>query len=279
MRFNIFTRSKKVAVVTGATGGLGKQLVKHLLAKHYKVVMVARNLMQMEQISLHFGKNVTSCICDISQPNEIHYLLQEIRSRFGQIDALIHCAGNIYPGPLDLQSDDMIQKQIQTNLTGAIIVTKELLPLLKRNSSIIFINSLGGLLPLKGSALYSAGKFGLRGFALALSMELRPKRIYVSSIFPGAIDTKMLRQEIKNGGSNLNFCTPPLSADEVCRTVITALRKKKQEYYLPKWSGIQIKLVMLKPALVQLLMPYMERKGKKGKKIWAKRNRNNLQQD
>lgn len=268
MRFNFFKRSKKVAIITGATGGLGKDLVKHLSTEHYRIIMVARSLKQLEQISLHFGEEVTGCLCDISHNNEIAYLCNDLRSRFGQIDVLIHSAGTICPGPLDTQTDQMITDQIQVNLTGAILITKGLLPLMKRNSSIIFINSLGGLLPLKHSALYSASKFGLRGFALALSMELRPKRIYVSSIFPGAIETQMLHKEMKCGGSILNFCSPPLPTKTVCSTVLKAIRQKKLEYFLPKWSGWQIKPLMMQPALVRFLMPLLEKKGKKGQKVW-----------
>ncbi|CAI3937219.1 Short-chain dehydrogenase (YqjQ) [Commensalibacter communis] len=268
MRFNFFKRSKKVAVITGATGGLGKDLVKRLLNEQYRVIMVARNMKQLEQISLQFGKEVTGCLCDISHNNEIAYLCHDIRSRFGQINVLIHSAGTINPGSLDTQTDQMITEQIQVNLTGAILITKGLLPLMKRNSSIIFINSLGGLLPLKHSALYSASKFGLRGFALALSLELRPKRIYVSSIFPGAIETQMLHREMKCGGSILNFCSPPLSTEIVCDTVIKAIRQRKLEYFLPKWSGLQIKPLMMLPGLIRFIMPILEKKGRKGQKTW-----------
>ncbi|CAI3942783.1 Short-chain dehydrogenase (YqjQ) [Commensalibacter communis] len=268
MRFKFFKRSKKVAVITGATGGLGKDLVKRLLDEQYRVIMVARNLQQLEQISLHYGKDVTGCLCDISHNNEIAYLCHDVRSRFGHIHVLIHSAGTISPGALDNQTDQMIAEQIQVNLTGAILITKGLLPLMRRNSSIIFINSLGGLLPLKHSALYSASKFGLRGFALALSLELRPKRIYVSSIFPGAIETQMLHREMKCGGSILNFCSPPLSTEIVCDTVIKAIRQRKLEYFLPKWSGLQIKPLMMLPGLIRLIMPILEKKGRKGQKIW-----------
>ncbi|CAI3940231.1 SDR family oxidoreductase [Commensalibacter papalotli (ex Botero et al. 2024)] len=268
MRFKFFKRSKKVAIITGATGGLGKDLVKHLSNEHYRIIMVARNIKQLEQISLHYGKEFTGCLCDISHNNEIAYLCNDIRSRFGQIDVLIHSAGTICPGPLEMQTDQMIADQIQVNLTGAILITKGLLPLMKRNSSIIFINSLGGILPLKHSTLYSASKFGLRGFALALSMELRPKRIYVSSIFPGAIETQMLHREMKCGGSILNFCSPPLSTEAVCLTVLKAIRQKKLEYFLPKWSGLQIKPLMMQPSLLKFIMPLLERIGRKGQKAW-----------
>lgn len=279
MRFHFFKRSKKIAVITGATGGLGKELVKRLLKEQYRIIMVARSLKQLEQIALHYGKEVTACICDLSHANEITYLCNDIRSRFGQIDVLIHSAGAISPGPLATQSDQMILDQMNANLTGAILITKGLLSLMKRNSSIIFINSLGGLLPLKDSALYSASKFGLRGFALALSMELRSKRIYVSSIFPGAVNTPMLHKEMKSGGSVLNFCSPPLSTETVCLTVLKAIRQKKLEYYIPKWSGIQIKLLMIKPGLLKLLMPILEKQGKKGQKAWQEQQLDSAQKD
>lgn len=268
MNLNFFKQSKKIAVLTGASGGLGEKLVPYLLKERYEVIMVARNLAQMEQISLHFGKKVTAYVCDISQLNEVQYLCETLQKKLTHINALIHCAGSIYPGLFIHQSDEMIQTQIQVNLTGSIFITKGLLPLMKKKSSIIFINSLGGIFPLKRSALYSASKYGLRGFALSLAMELRSRKIYVSSIFPGAINTKMLRNEMKNGGSPLNFCSPPLTPETVCKTVIKAIHQKRLEYYLPKWSGLQTKLLMVRPSLILRLMPFMEKFGKKRQEIW-----------
>lgn len=272
MNLNFLKPSKKIAVLTGATGGLGKELVSYLLKDHYEVIMIARNLAQMEQISLHYSKKVTAFVCDISHLHEIQYLCEDLKKYINHINVLIHCAGSIHPGLFAHQSDQMIQTQLQVNLNGAIFLTKGLLPLMKKKSSIIFINSLGGIFPLKRSALYSASKYGLRGFALALAMELRPKKIYVSSIFPGAINTSMLHNEMKNGGSLLNFCSPPLNPKTVCKTVIKAIHQKRLEYYLPKWSGLQTKLIMLKPSLIVWLMPLMEKIGKKRKKIWQDNN-------
>lgn len=270
MNYNIFRKQRKIAVVTGATGGLGRNLIQPLLNHHYDIIIVGRNQTQLQQVVNQYGQRITACICDISRPEEIQYLCEDIRIRFGSIHALIHCAGMIYPGAFILQSETTILEQIQTNLTGTILLTRGLVPLMNKGSSIIFINSLGGLMPLKNSALYSASKFGLRGFALALSMELKSRRISVSSIFPAAIDTHMLHREIEEGGSMLNFCSPPLPVHAVCRTIIKALYQKKLEYYLPRSSAIQIKAMMLKPALIKLLMPIMERIGKKGYKEWNK---------
>ncbi len=272
MNINIFKQSYKIAVLTGATGGVGKTLVSHLLKEHYKIIMIARNLAQLEQISLNYGNKVVACICDISHLNEIQYLCEEIKTNFKHIDALIHCAGNIYPGSFESLSDQMILKQIQVNLNGAIFLTKGLLPLMRKKSSIIFMNSLGGIFPLKNSTLYSASKYGLRGFALSLAMELRPKKIYVSSIYPGAINTPMLHKEMQNGGSLLNFSSPPLTPKTVCKTVIKALKEKKLEYFIPKWSGLQTKLIMLKPSFILHLMPFIEKICKKRKKIWHEKN-------
>lgn len=272
MNLNIFKQSDKIAVLTGATGGLGKKLVSYLLKEHYKIIMVARNIAQLEQISLHYGEQVIPRLCDLSHLNEIQYLCKEIQKQYKHLDALIHCAGNIYPGSFESLDDHLILNQLQVNLNGAIFLTKGLIPLMRKKSSIIFMNSLGGIFPLKNSALYSASKYGLRGFSLSLAMELRPKKIYVSSIYPGAINTAMLHNEMRNGGSLLNFCSPPLPIDVVCKTVMKALRKKELEYYIPKWSGLQTKLLMLKPSVILHLMPLLERICKKRKKLWFKNN-------
>lgn len=274
MRLNIFKQAKKTAIITGATGGLGQTLVSFLLKEHYTIIMIARNMAQMEQISLRFGNKVIARVCNIANLHEIEYLCEDIRQNSSPIDLLVHCAGNIYPGLFEDQTDAMIESQIQVNLAAPIFLTKGLIPAMRKKSSIIFINSLGGIFPLKRSAVYSASKFGLRGFALSLAMELHPKKIYVSSIFPGAINTSMLHNEMKNGGSLLNFCAPPLATETVCHTVLKAIKQKRLEYFLPQFSGVQVKFLMNFPALIPKFMPFMEKIGEKRKKTWHEKESN-----
>eukprot|EP00913_Durusdinium_trenchii_P005022 g4668.t1 len=144
--------------------------------------------------------------------------------------------------------------------------------MLTRGKGQIFnIVSLAGLFPLKDSAAYTASKFGLRGFTAALALELEPHGIKVGGLYPSAIDTPMLREEMSHpDGSPLNFAgnADPLSAEETAQRVMQALGSGDLETWLPKSEGRMASLVMAFPKSLQRVFRYMEKQGNKKKQTY-----------
>lgn len=262
---------RKIAVLTGATGGVAKALIPYLLEKDYKVALLGRNEKKLQATQALFGHQTYYFPLDFSTQSEIKNVVQSIVEQLGPPSLLINNAGTITPGNIFDLPNPSITQQLDINLTSPIAFTKTFLPHMMPQGHIIFINSIGGIMPLKGSATYSAAKFGLRGFALALAMELKTKNIKVSSIFPGAIDTEMLEKEALEGGTPLNFLAAPLGADTVAQAVLKALREGKLEYYLPYSDGIGARLALSLPFIVPPLMPFLEFFGKKGMKKYLDR--------
>ena len=125
--------------------------------------------------------------------------------------------------------------------------------------------SAAGHVALPGSAAYSASKFGLRGLLIALAQELEPHGVKVRSLFPGAVDTPMLRYEATHGGSVLNFLNNDvLSADDVAIAAIKAMDGARIEVSLPDSDALLARVLCAFPALMPKLLPGLVKQGEKG---------------
>ena len=118
---------------------------------------------------------------------------------------------------------------------------------------------------MPGSAAYSASKFGLRGFLTALSEEVAHRGVAVRCVFPGAVDTPMLRYEATHGGSPLNFLNHDvLTPAAVATACMKAMDGKRLETHLPFSDGVTSRLVGALPGLIPLLLPHLQKKGEAG---------------
>ena len=116
-----------------------------------------------------------------------------------------------------------------------------------------------------GSSVYCATKFALRGFLAGLQQELSADGIKVSGLYPGAIDTPMLRYEAKNGGSPLNFLHTPASTADVAEAFMRALETGRLETYIPYSDSISARILNLFPWAVPKLLPRLEKAGEAGR--------------
>ena len=123
---------------------------------------------------------------------------------------------------------------------------------------------------MRGSSVYSATKFALRGFLSALQQELMKDGIKVSGIYPGAIDTDMLRYEALNGGSPLNFLNRPKRVEVVGDAFMRTLKTAQLETYVPYSDSIGARLLGMFPWFIPRLLPYLERSGEKGRKKFVR---------
>ncbi|QNT78084.1 SDR family NAD(P)-dependent oxidoreductase [Entomobacter blattae] len=263
----------KKAVLSGATGGVGHALVPLLIAEGYHVGLIGRNPQKLEALHAQFPEQTSLFLQDLAEKEAASRLVTAITSQWGHISLLINNAGTITPGPAETLTAEEHDRQINVNFTTPLQLTQAFLPHIAPKGKILFINSIGGIMPLKGSAAYSATKFGLRGYALSLAQEMQARQIRVSSIFPGAIDTDMLFKEAQEGGTPLNFLAAPLTPEQVALLVLKALRQGKLEYYIPTLDGIGARLALSFPALVPPLMPFLEYWGKRGMKKYMRKMR------
>ncbi len=249
--------TRPLALVTGAAGGIGVPLVSRLVAAGYHVLALSRSGGEEQPF-------VTPIPCDLTKPEQIEQVVAQIAALSRPVQVLVHSAGVIVPQRMGGGDTAAVSCQLAVNLEAPILLTMKLLPHIPSGGHVVFINSMAALVPLEGSSIYTASKFGLRGFALSLAQDVRKRGIHVSSVFPGAVDTPMLKREIDNGGSPLNFVTAPATADGIAAIVMGLLRRPRAEVFCPSSDGILAQLMLMMPRVWRLILPILLKKGRKG---------------
>jgi len=184
---------KKVALVTGASRGIGLAIADRLAASGFDVVLSARSADQLKSaaksIAKH-GNDVLAHGCDVRDERSVDQLFAALKRRFGRLDVLVNNAG--FAGELkkiDELPAELWRQTLETNLTGTFLCTRAALPLMRRGGTIVNNLSVAAKRTFPGMAAYVASKHGAMGFTLTLRDELQPKGIRVIALMPGATDT------------------------------------------------------------------------------------------
>lgn len=261
----------KTALITGATGGIGKEICHQLNEQGYHLLLLGSNQNAIEALAYEMYSAI-AITCDLSDSAQVQNLCDQLMFQTPSIDVAFINAGMIQPGNLVSTPSQSIQKMLDINLCSAIHLIKacSINMQAKQSGHIIATVSMGGILPLKGSATYSAAKFGLRGFLAAIHHELKPKGIKVSGLYPSGVDTAMLRYEAQNGGSALNFINKPAQVKDVAKGFFKALKTGKLEIYSPYRESLFARCVNSFPWLLSVLYPVMEKIGEQGRKRYLK---------
>lgn len=192
----------KIALVTGATRGIGKAIAEELVAKGYIVVGTATSEKGAESISAYLGENGKGLVLNVANAESIESVLKQIKETFGDVDVLVNNAGITRDGLLMRMKDDDWFDIIQTNLTSVYRLSKAVLrPMMKKGGRIITIGSVVGSMGNPGQTNYCAAKAGLVGFSKSLAKEVASRGITVNVVAPGFIATDMtdeLNEEQRN---------------------------------------------------------------------------------
>lgn len=184
--------SQKIAIVTGASSGLGAALSCALIAKGAKVYGLARTVDKLNALQKKLGNKFIPVVMDITDQKAIALWVETTFSKQQAPDILINNAGVGYFSKIDELPSEKWHEMINTNLNGVFYISSNIVPLMKMNhtsSHIINIGSILGKTTRPDSAAYSATKFGIQGFSEALSKELRTHNIKVTCVNPGSIET------------------------------------------------------------------------------------------
>ncbi|HHW7473964.1 TPA: 3-oxoacyl-ACP reductase FabG [Mannheimia haemolytica] len=192
----------KIALVTGATRGIGKAIAEELVAKGYIVVGTATSEKGAESISAYLGENGKGLVLNVADAESIEGVLKQIKETFGDVDVLVNNAGITRDGLLMRMKDEDWFDIIQTNLTSVYRLSKAVLrPMMKKGGRIITIGSVVGSMGNPGQTNYCAAKAGLVGFSKSLAKEVASRGITVNVVAPGFIATDMtdeLTEDQKN---------------------------------------------------------------------------------
>jgi len=237
----------KVVVITGGSSGIGLALAKEFAARDSFVVLVARNQDTLDQALASLPKNLgagkAAFACDVSQPDQVERLLNQVIAQIGFPDALINSAGVVHPGLIQDLSLDQFQWMMDINYYGTVHTVKAVLPgMIERKSGLIVnIGSLISSIGLLGYSAYGASKFALRGFSEALRMEARPHGIRVSIVLPPDTDTPQLAYENQYKPLELKYLFPELgvlSPERVAQGILKGIEHRRFEIVPDFGSGL-----------------------------------------
>jgi short-subunit dehydrogenase len=173
----------RTALVTGATGGIGQAIARGLAGRRAKLVLTGRQTEVLGRLAREFDAQVFAI--DLADRRALDSLIE----RAGEVDVLVANAGVPASGRIDGFAEHEIDAALDVNLRAPILLARAFAIRMaaRRAGHIVFINSLSGKVGAPGASLYSATKFGLRGFAQCLRQDLHGTGVGVSTIFPGFI--------------------------------------------------------------------------------------------
>lgn len=183
----------KVAIVTGASRGIGKQIAKDLSNHGIKVIANYNKSEEQAKLLQKENQEIDIYKADVTKREEIKQMVEYAINKYGKIDILVNNAGIAETKLFTEVTDDDWNKIINTNLYSAFCVTQEVLPNMIHNKSgcIINISSVWGIVGSSCETIYSISKAGMDSMTKSLAKELGPSNIRVNSIAPGFIDTDM----------------------------------------------------------------------------------------
>ena len=244
----------RVAIVTGASGGIGGATARELARRGARVVLAARRAEELEALAGEIaaaGGEALAVPTDMTDRAALERLAERAIAEYGQVDILVNNAGIGASRSLARTSPEAMDRILDVNLAGAIQLTRAVLPgmLERRRGVIISIASVAGHIGV--DPLYSATKFGLRGFSIALRRELRGSGVAVCIVSPGFIKTPMTR------GMGIPMPGPRVVARRIARLA----EHPRREVVVPRVYRVPIWIERALPGLADMLLGGGRRRG------------------
>lgn len=181
----------RVAVITGASSGIGAATARALHADGYRVALLARRLDRIEALAAELGDGAIAIAADVTDREQLLAVSTRVRDELGGADVLVNNAGIMLLGPFVTEQHADYRAMIEANLLGAITATEVFLDQLKDgDGDIVNISSVAGRTARAGNGVYAATKWGINGWSESLRQELLPD-VRVTVIEPGVVDTEL----------------------------------------------------------------------------------------
>jgi short-subunit dehydrogenase len=191
-----------VAVITGASSGIGRATAIQFARKGYDLAVLARRRELLDSLRAEIleslpERKVIAITCDVCKWTNVSDAFQTVEREFGVVNVLINNAGAYEYKPIETSEPTALDNLIDVNIRGVVYMTKAALPLLKKAASssqwakVVNVSSISGLWGFRNMSVYTATKFAVAGFSSGLRRELAPQGILVGTIFPGPVDTKV----------------------------------------------------------------------------------------
>ena len=209
-------------LLTGATGGIGHAIARALAARGATLVLTGRRSEVLEPLAAEIGGRAVAA--DLAERDAVDRLVADA----GDVDVLVANAALPASGPLLDYSPEQIEKALDVNLRAPMLLARALAPAMveRGRGHLVFVSSLSGKVSTGGTSIYSATKFGMRGFATGLRDDLRDDGVGVSTIFPGFISDAGMFAEAE---VDLPRFVGTKTTDQVARATVAAIERNRAE--------------------------------------------------
>src|SRR5215475_9335527 len=228
-----------VAIITGASSGIGRAAALALAEKGLRLSLLARSETALSEVAVEAGdrgaSEVRYFVCDVRDEAAVDRAVASTLDHFGRVDVLINSAGLSVNGEVDGYSLENWRTVIDTNLTGTFLTCRAVAPAMKRQGGgqIINISSGAGRNGIKEMSAYCASKFGVIGFTESFALEVRNQNIRVSVLLPGSVATDFSRVAKRDGAafpSGSREIGYSMTAEEVASVIVAMLEQPAQAW-------------------------------------------------
>jgi short-subunit dehydrogenase len=256
---------RAAVLITGASAGIGAEVVRRFAREGARLALAARRPEPLEAVAREvreLGAEAIAIPTDVGDPAACERLVASTVEALGGLDVLVNDAGAHFRGPFTDVSAREVATMVDVNARAPLVLTSHALPHLKRSrGAIVSVASIAGMAPLPGAAVYSATKFALRAFSLALAEELRGTGVSVSLVSPGPlVDTGFLMEHMEDA-ADIVFSQPMSTAEEIAEMVVECARDGRRERTKPAATSMLATLSYLLPGLRRAFEPAMKRHG------------------
>ena len=250
---------ENVAIITGASKGIGAELARQLAQKGAKLVLAARNLPELEAVAAQCrasGAAVVTVKADVAAERDCQAIVAGAVLAFGRVDALVNNAGmSMWARFEEIRDLSVLERIMQVNYMGAVYCTRHALPYLRQSHGrLVGISSLAGRTGVPTRTGYAASKHAMTGFFDSLRIELEGSGVSVTMIYPGFVATGI--RENATGPDGMPILVSPvregevMSAAECARRVVRAMERREREVVMTARGRMGLWLKLLAPSLV-----------------------------
>jgi NADP-dependent 3-hydroxy acid dehydrogenase YdfG len=214
----------KIAVVTGASRGIGLAVADELRAAGAHTVRLARSL------SDGSGDRETTLRCDVTRPDDVERAMGRIEAALGVPDIVVNNAGVFFVKRLDETTADMFAQSIATNLTGPFLIAHAFVPAMVRRGSghLVTIGSSSDRIAYPGNSAYAASKYGVRGLHEVIAAELAGTGVRTTLVSPGAVNTEMWDPIDPDRNEGFRKRADMMRAEDVAEAVLFAVTREER---------------------------------------------------
>jgi len=230
-----------VAVITGASSGIGEATARALAENGYRLALLARRADRVESLAEELGDGSIAVTADVTDRDSLLAAAARVKDELCRVDVLVNNAGVMLLGPFTSEQADEQRQMIETNLMGAITATEVFLDQLKDGGGdLVNVSSVAGRTARPGNAVYAATKWGMGGWSEALRQELQPD-VRVVVIEPGAVATE-LTDHITHGDTRKAaeemYANESISAGDIAEVIAFALARPR---------GVSLNEILIRP--------------------------------